>query len=336
MFTGLSPRRRPLFALIVGATVVPLAALVWLGWRLLEQDRLLEGQQVQQQVERAADLGVAALDRALSASEQQLANGDTTWAEGAVALTFREDVIDVAPPNRVAYLPIARPPPPGPFAHIEALEFRQRDHAAAIATLRPMTASSDPAIRAEALLRLGWNLRKAGRFDEALTTYARLTEMDHVASAGVPVALAARYAIGTLLEQQQRTLELTAVGKQLREELQVGRWGLIGPVYALYAADAARWSGESRPTPTASLLAEATGALWERWRSKSPSVGASGRELFEVDGQALVVLWRSLTVLAPGTGLTTPERSAPAAVRGPVARASSARRPPCGSVRSAC
>ena len=307
MFSRPSPRRRPLFALIVGATVVPLAALVWLGWRLLEQDRLLEGQQVEQQLERAADLGVAALDRAISASEQQLANGDTTWAEGAVALTFREDVIEWSPPNRLAYLPVVRPlpqAPPGTFAHVEALEFRQRDHGAAIAALRPLTKSSDPAIRAEALLRLAWNLRNAGRFDEALSTYALLTETDDVASAGVPVALAARYRIGTLLEQQQRTVELTVTGAQLRDALQVGRWELTGLMYAVYAADAARWSGEpvpasatsparSRPMPTAALLAEATGALWERWRSKSPAFAASGRELFEVDGQALVMLWHT-------------------------------------------
>jgi hypothetical protein len=43
---------RSLVALIIGITVVPLATLLWLGWRLLEQDRALEQQQVTQRVDR--------------------------------------------------------------------------------------------------------------------------------------------------------------------------------------------------------------------------------------------------------------------------------------------
>ena len=99
-----------------------------------------------------------------------------------MALTFRDDRLDLVPPNRVAYLPVVRrlrQAPTDTFARAELLEFRQRDHGAAIAALRPMTSSSDPAVRAEALLRLGRNLRRAGRFDEALTTYARLTVVFH-------------------------------------------------------------------------------------------------------------------------------------------------------------
>ena len=45
---------RKLIALIVAITVVPLVTLLWLGWRLLEQDRVLEGQQIQQRVERTS------------------------------------------------------------------------------------------------------------------------------------------------------------------------------------------------------------------------------------------------------------------------------------------
>ena len=40
--------------MIVTITVVPLATLLWLGWRLLEQDRVLERQQIQQRVDTAA------------------------------------------------------------------------------------------------------------------------------------------------------------------------------------------------------------------------------------------------------------------------------------------
>src|SRR5215510_10776816 len=57
---------RSLVALIVVITVVPLATLLWLGWRLLEQDRVLERQQIQQRVERGADLVVAGLQRVIA------------------------------------------------------------------------------------------------------------------------------------------------------------------------------------------------------------------------------------------------------------------------------
>src|SRR5438034_11759617 len=105
--SALPPRK--LGALIVGITVVPLATLLWLGWRLLEQDRMLEGQQVQQRVERAADLAVAALQRAISSSEQRLAAGSEQWPEGAVAVTFHDGRAEAHPKERVAYLPVVAP-----------------------------------------------------------------------------------------------------------------------------------------------------------------------------------------------------------------------------------
>jgi putative toxin-antitoxin system antitoxin component (TIGR02293 family) len=74
-FKGHALPPRNLIALILGITVVPLFTLLWLGWRLLEQDRVLEGQQAQQRMERAADLVVAAFERALSSSQQRLAAG---------------------------------------------------------------------------------------------------------------------------------------------------------------------------------------------------------------------------------------------------------------------
>src|SRR6266536_2658248 len=97
---------RSLVALIVGITVVPLATLLWLGWRLLDQDRMLEGQQAQQRVERAADLAVAALQRGLSLSEQRLAAGSERWPAGAAAVTFRDGRVEAFPKESVAYLPV--------------------------------------------------------------------------------------------------------------------------------------------------------------------------------------------------------------------------------------
>ena len=188
---------RSLVALIIGITVVPLATLLWLGWRLLAQDRMLEGQQAQQRVERAADLVVAALQRVFSSYEQRLAAGSEQWPEGTVVVTFRDGLVEAYPRERMAYLPAVRPlreAPTQTFAQGEDLEFRQRDHVAAINLFRQLAKSSDVAIRAGALLRLARNLRSAGRTQEALATYAQLSEMDGVSAGAAPAGLIARYA----------------------------------------------------------------------------------------------------------------------------------------------
>jgi len=56
-------------ALFVAATVVPAGAVAWLSWRLLQQDRALEDQRVQERLEHVAGLAAAELERRLTAIE---------------------------------------------------------------------------------------------------------------------------------------------------------------------------------------------------------------------------------------------------------------------------
>lgn len=289
---------RSLVALVIGVLVVPLLALPWLGWRLLEQDRALESQQVQQRVERAADLVVAALQRALAASERRLTGDAATWPDGAIAVTIDDARVEVVPAERVAYWPVAPPMPEAPaaaFAAAEQLELRDGNLRAAIAAFVRLAGSADPAVSAGAVLRLGRTLRKAGRHDEALVAYARLAQRDGVAVGGVPASLAAAYARGSLLEQQQRRSDLEGEGIALEQQLRGGRWRLTGPVYALYTADATRWSGSQSTGPTPpERLAAAVGTAWSRWRSEAADSRApSGRESFEVSGETITVLWQA-------------------------------------------
>ncbi len=288
---------RSLILLIAGITVVPLATLVWLGRRLLEQDRVLEGQQVQQRVERGADLVVAGLQRALSVSEQRLAAGSEQWPDGAVAVAFRDGSVEAYPGARMAYLPVVQPLREAPevtFAHGDELEFRQprRDHA--VNVYRELAKASDPAIRAGALLRLGRNLGNTGRNQEALATYAQLRAIERVSAGGAPADLVAQYARSKLLEKQKRWGELRAEAQRLRSDLDSGRWPLTGPVYWLYAGDAAKWSGGAAPGGRqAEVFAEAAGVLWERWNWMRPGAPASsGRESLAIGGQTLAVLWQ--------------------------------------------
>lgn len=289
---------RSLVALIVAITLVPLATLLWLGWRLLAQDRALEHQQVQQRVERGADLVVSALQRAISVSEQRLAKGTEQWADGAVVVRFREGQVDVAPRDRIAYFPVVTQLPEAPaaaFARGEDLEFHQHDYPAAITVFSGLSRSSDSATRAGALLRLGRNLRVAGRFGDARAAYVRLSTMDDIALGGVPAGLIGRYARCRLLEVEQRVSDLRVEARDLQRELWSGRWALTGPVYTLYATDAVKWTGDKLHGPREpEVFAEAVGALWDKWMSSRATMrGSSGRESLTVDGHAFTALWQT-------------------------------------------
>ena len=289
---------RSLVALIAGITVVPLVTLLWLGRRLMEEDRVLEHQQIQQRVERGADLVVAALQRLVGVSEQRLAAGSQQWPDDAVAVTFRDGVVEASPRDHVAYLPLVpqlREASVATFAHGEDLEFRQRDLKAAISVFGDLARSPDPSIRSGALLRLARSLHNAGRDESALAAYAQLSEIDGVSVGRVPTGLLATYARGKLLERQQRASELRALGADLDRDLHSQRWMLTAPVYWLYGADAAKWSGRDSTAPRqAEVFADAVGALWDRWSSTRPTAQASsGRESLEARGQTLTVLWQS-------------------------------------------
>ena len=63
---------RHLLALFLAVTIIPATALAWLSWRLLEQDRALASQRVQEQLEHAADLVAADFERGLADIQERL------------------------------------------------------------------------------------------------------------------------------------------------------------------------------------------------------------------------------------------------------------------------
>ena len=294
MTTGRSARPpAQLVALIAAITVVPLITLLWLGWRLLEQDYLLERQQIRQRVERGADLIVAALQRAIVSDEQRLAGNTMPVPTGAVTVVFRDGSVDVSPRGGVAYLPgVARlgEPLAAAFVRGDELEFRRQDQTGAIQAFRELTRSADSSIRTGAWLRLARSLQKAGRPDEALDAYARVADVDDVAVQGVPAGLVARYARCRLLEKQGRLADLRAEAATLETALHAGRWRLTAAVYSLYSVDAARWSGgDPARWRDAEAAAEAVAAVWTRWQT-APATAASSRESIDVDGRSFVIV----------------------------------------------
>lgn len=202
--------------LFLGVAAVSVGALVWMGVRLIEQDRALEAQQLRDRRKAAADRLTAALGRILTAEEERLADPaglDALPLADAVVVTFSETPtssdLHVRPENGLLYFPVITPGHEAParlFAGAERSEFVDHDFGRAIRALLPLLRSDDPAVRAGARLRLARNFKKAGDFESALRTYDKMSEFseDGISISGVPADLVARRARCALLEELGR------------------------------------------------------------------------------------------------------------------------------------
>jgi hypothetical protein len=161
----ISARRTPrLLALFLVVTLLPAAALVWLGWRLIEQDRRLERQRVQDLVESTASSVSAALERELGAIERQLVSAaatpeDAGLVDGAVRVRLDNmGNVTLIAGTPLVYEPARAPsssePPDSLWTEAERLEFSSRDMSAAVRAYRALAGSPDPDVRAGALIRL--------------------------------------------------------------------------------------------------------------------------------------------------------------------------------------
>jgi len=83
-------------------------------------------------------------------------------------------------------------PAPALFAKAEELEFRQGNASRAAAGYRLLAGASDARVRAGALMGLARCLRKQGKLEEALGTYAVLSTLGETPVAGSPAELLAR------------------------------------------------------------------------------------------------------------------------------------------------
>ncbi|MEK7408093.1 MAG: HAMP domain-containing sensor histidine kinase [Acidobacteriota bacterium] len=310
--SAVSHPRRLLLALLL-VMLVPAGALVWLGWRLHQQDRALEGQQLRERSERVADRIVAALHQALAEEEARLAGpipGPASRPDrGALLVVFRDRAVEVFPRNRLLYYPEPAVFPEAPasvFSSGEEIEFTRADYVRAIESFRRLAGSPDPAVRAGALLRTARNLRKAGQLEAALSSYDSLARYGTVAVGGVPADLAARRARCTVLEQLNRTDQLRGEARGLREDLLGGRWPVAGATWAQYASEVSSWLGQPvKPAPEALATASAVEWLWNRWKTGPDSeIAPAARHSLWVEGVPVTLLWRSsgerLTALVAG------------------------------------
>ena len=298
-------------ALFVAVAAVSVIAVVWMGARLLTQERALEAQRLQERRETAADRVVAALEQVLLAEERRLTNPrapDLVAGDDLLVVVAGSAGVRVLPEKAVPFYPVmpaARDAPQDLYSRAERFEFVERDHERAIAVLRPLTVASDPAVRAGAELRLARNLRKAGRPDEALRVFGELKNGSGTIS-GLPVSLVGRSARCLLLEELGRHDELRREARELGEALASGNWILDRDAYLHYSAQAARWLEQAPPAADARrALAEGVCWLWENLCAEQrlqPEL--MGRRSLRFGGTAVTVLWRTsadeLTALVAG------------------------------------
>jgi signal transduction histidine kinase len=279
-----------LFAVFAVVTTTLAGALVWVSWRLIQQDRELERQRRQDRLGQVLDATAAGLLRRLSEREQQLVQLASVPSEalGAAVATATQDLSDdsaivvldehraaVAPAGRIVFFPTAAAGPEagGPvFATGESAEYRRHDLEAARDAYASIARSPSAAVRAGALLRLARVYRTMKMPERALAAYADLARVaeSSVASTtagarregdgdatptlgGAPVGLVARHATCQVLAENGRRDALRAAALALRTDLMAGRWRITRGQWAYYVDETRGWLG---PGDAANLAAD--------------------------------------------------------------------------------
>jgi signal transduction histidine kinase len=273
-------------------------ALGWLGWQLLKQDRALEGQRLQERLELAADHMAAALQQSLADLESYLSFVPSPGAkeppDGVMVLLVTKRTVNAYPPGRLLYYPVipdGEEPPAATFVAGEILEYQGNDPAKATEVFRELARSPDPGVRAGALLRLGRNLRKTGRNEEALQVYGELAQLGRTSVLGLPAELMAREARGTVLEAIGKGEELRKEASLMHSALWSGRWSLLHPAWEFHAEEAQRWSGASPLTEreqNALVLSSAAESMHGQWVAEPES---KGRRILKIEGRPVLISW---------------------------------------------
>ena len=309
---------RHLLVLFLVVTIIPAITLAWLSWRLVEQDRALASQRVQEQLERAVDLIAADFERRLADIQELLptlaASPPADLANDGLIVEIGADHIEAHPADRLLYRPFVAQTEEAPgnqFEAGEALEYRQRDFPGATAAFRTLADADDPPIQAGALVRLARTLRKNNQYEEALTTYEELERLGSTSVGGVPAELLARQMRCTVLDELNQISDLRHAAGALYADLQNARWQLDRASYEFYSAITRHWlpdhSEELDPQPGTLALAAAVESLWEQWQGRRGDEGESrGSRSVRVYDRPILVVWRSspegLVGLVAGAG----------------------------------
>jgi signal transduction histidine kinase len=285
LWSGGSRRLTLLFLVVL---VPPALTLIWLGIRLLQQDRSLWQQRELELRQNSADAIVHSLERSLSEAENWPAGRPIP--EGALRLVVSSSQVQLEPVGRALWVPVAPALPEADsrmFADAEKLEYRGEAQQA-LMRYEQLARSSQPSVRDGALLRIARIDRRDGRTREALEAYRNMLAISGGAIDGVPSDLQARRAICDLLAESGRKADLAREAASLRADFLAGRWQLGRPEWELTAAQIAQWTGQPVViSPERKALSEAAEWLWEESQQLEPS----GHRIIGTD-VPVTVLWQ--------------------------------------------
>lgn len=298
---GLTDWLRPprhLLALFAVVTIVPAGLLCWLGWKVLQQDQDLDGPRAQQRLQQASARIVDGLRRDLRDTLDQLpawiSDPPASLTSGAVLVRLDSRGVEShagAPLVFTPVLPAWAEPPASTWDAGEQLEHREHDLAGATKIFQELARSTEPAIRAGALVRLAGTLVKLGLTDEALDAYRALETVDARIMDG-PAALVARATECELLATLRRRDVLTTKANALRDDLARGKWAIDRGTYEFRSAQLSDWIGPAQLDDDAVALAA---AIEEAWTDRVNSSGSSATRGFRAIKQGrrpVLLVWR--------------------------------------------
>jgi signal transduction histidine kinase len=270
--------RGRLIVVLAVVLCLPSATITWLGYRLLEQDRVLEKQRIADSRELAVTQAVQRLSAILADPKLLVARpGDGAMlATGERPLLFRDNA------------PVLAEAPTAIYAEGETLEFQRNSADAASEVYRVQSKSPDPLVRAGALFRLGRSLNQAGKKTEALEAYSKLVRMESAGVGGWPAPVAALWSRCRVFESSGNKDALRAEAIGLRDLLAAGRYPLSRPAYDAFADDVARWTGMPRPVELEQLTEAVLAVQTELRDGRRPG---SGRTVVPVLSSPVTVSW---------------------------------------------
>ena len=273
-------------------------ALVYLAWKTIESDRVIEQQQAKRQLESDIDHVGVALREQLATLESLMGQASAAAAripDDVIVVRGGAEQFELRPADRLPFVPSPRLSHDSSaefFAEIEAIEYSPGKSASAIGKYQSLGTDPRPSIRAGALMRLGRVLRNNGQFKEATTVYDQLAALDSVQVEGLPsiaIAILGRMAIFESTKQiealQREAAKLAGVLWSGKYSLTRASWEFLkGEVIRI---DPKRWSASEQPERR--VLADATTWAHEHWSANRTT---TGRKSLLIDNKPTLVIWR--------------------------------------------